>query len=416
MTSPQPHPDLERLLDLVSVPRPNGSRALRRTARALRAHLALSGVPCRAEPVRSAAYFNELLGLWLILSGVGLLAAVVGPGGGVALAVALLVVLVPVLETGLLLPMVTGWIRVPAENLICELRATEPREEIVVSAHYDSKTELLDHLGRRWLLDPTRARVAMGLALLAGLASMTASTLQVNGAGWAILPLLISWVAAFPVAMFAAALGANLLLGRWRTPSSQGAVDNGAGVVVVMELCRRLAHGELTFRNISVTGCLFTGEEVQMQGARSFLRGRRADALPRAMVNLEAVGQDGGYGIWEADGTALTRRPLDPGLTESLEASVRSVTGVPPYHLPTINSDALPFLRAGIPAAVLSTLDRTHGLEGLHSPLDRRERVHAEKVSECVEVLVEWLGTIDREVGGREGTTGREISTDPRDQ
>jgi hypothetical protein len=392
--------ELEALLDRLSVPRPNGSRALRRTARALRARLEADGIPCSEERFRVAAYFNELLGLWLVLSGPALLAAVLVSGGWVALGVAVLVVLVPALETGRLTPLLTRWIRVPARNLICELPAPERVREVVVAAHYDSKTEFLDHARRLWLL--RRARLAMGLALAAGLASVAHAVLREGGSSWAPWALALGVASALPVAAFGVALGANLLLGRWRSPPSQGAVDNGAAVAVVVELLRRLARGDPGLRHVAVTGCLFAGEEVQMQGSRRFVEARRGRP-PSAVVNLEAVGQNGGYGLWEADGTALTRVPLDPGLTASLAAAVQRVTGEEPLRLPTVNSDALPFLRAGVPAAVLSSLDRTHGLLGLHSPLDRRERVHGAKVAECVEILARWLEAEDREAAARYG-------------
>jgi hypothetical protein len=389
-----PRGDVERLLDLLSVPRPNGSRALRKTAMALRALLEEAGIPWREERFRSAAYFNELMGLWLILSGAALLVAVLARGGWIALGIALLVVLVPVLETGRLIPVVTGFLRVPASNLILEVPAEAPRRRVVVAAHYDSKTELLDHPMRLWLL--RHARGAMGLALLAGLAALADAALLAAGSAWAGAPFAVAGVSAGVVAVFGGVLGGNLLLGRWRKRPSQGAVDNGAAVATVVELFGRMTRGELALRHVAVTGCLFTGEEVQMQGARHFVA-RWTGEAPWGVVNLEAIGQDGRYGLWDADGTALTRLPLDPALTDSLEAAVLRVTGEESLRLPTINSDGLPFLRAGIPTAVLSTLDRTHGLLGLHSPMDRRERVHGAKVLECVSILEEWLREVDRD-------------------
>lgn len=386
--------DVRTLLELLSVPRPNGSHALRRTAAALREHIESRGVPVRVERHRLAAFFNELLGAWMILAGTGLLAAVLLRGGWIALGVGLLAVLVPALESGRMIPVVTGLLRVDAERLVLELPAPDPQREVIVAAHYDSKTELLDHRGRLWLL--RRAEAAMGLALVAGGAGAAESVLRGAGSVWATPVFALAVASALPVALFSLALGSNLLLGRWRTPPSQGTVDNGAAVGAVVELCRRIVEGEIALRHTSVTGCLFSGEEIQMQGSRAYVAERGDWPLPVHVVNLEAVGQNGGYVLFEADGTVLTRVPTDPDLTGALDDAVRKVTGEGAGRLPRINSDAFAFLRVGIPAAVLGTMDRSRGLAGLHCAHDCRERVRAPKVLECVDVLERWLEAEDQ--------------------
>ncbi len=393
MSSPDRQRDLELLLDILSVPRPNGSAALRETASALRQVLSRFGIPYSVQKYPLNAYFNEILGAWLIITSVTLLVGVLARWGWPTLAISLLFVLIPFLETGLLVPIITGIVRTEGENLICAFPVPHPAGEVILTAHYDSKTELLDPRQRRVFIE--NSRPASALTLMAGVASALDRWLATAGSPWAMIPFGIALICALLVVIFGVGFGGNLLLGRWRRPPSQGAVDNGAAVAVLIELCRRLAQGQLEMAHTTVTIVLFSGEEVQMQGSRRYVAEREAWPLPTRVINLEAMGQDGDYVLWEQDGTAFNRYRTDPELNASLESAIRQVTGRSPQRLPLVNSDAMPFLRAGIPAAVLGSLDSGLGMGGLHSPLDRRERVHLPRVLECVDILVRWLRAQD---------------------
>ena len=89
---------LEALLLILSVPRPNGSRALSQTAGALRAWLKEEGIPFQAHRFVLHPYFMELLGLWMALTGLLLPVAALGRWGWGGLILALLALAVPLLE------------------------------------------------------------------------------------------------------------------------------------------------------------------------------------------------------------------------------------------------------------------------------------------------------------------------------
>ena len=57
------------LMSLLSISRPNGSRALKQTVEAVRAWLEEEGIPVQSHRFILSPYFMELLGLWMALTG-----------------------------------------------------------------------------------------------------------------------------------------------------------------------------------------------------------------------------------------------------------------------------------------------------------------------------------------------------------
>jgi Zn-dependent M28 family amino/carboxypeptidase len=257
---------------------------------------------------------------------------------------------------------------------------------------------LLDHAQREMLL--RLGRPAMGLALVAG-AGMAAERLLVAGTASLTLHWL-AFLAALPVAVYGLGMGANLVGGRFSRQPSSGAVDNGAAVAVLLDLARQLHRGSLGLHDTAITLLFTVGEETQMQGALAYVRctygpGREDWTLPTCAINLEVVGQDGGYLLWEEDGTAMHRLPADAALNRALARAVEAVTGKPPMRAPTINSDAFAFLRRGIPAVTLGSLDTQLGGRGFHSSLDAPGRVDPDRLAETTRVLVHLLAEMAKE-------------------
>jgi hypothetical protein len=378
-------------LPLLSKPRPNGSRALAQAVESVQSWLEERGIPVQAHRFRLRPYHMELLGLWLALTGILLPVAALGHWGWAGLALALLAVGMPLLEVRFLQPTVTALIRRPARNLVVRFAAPQPRREAIFCAHLDSKTELLDHAQREVLL--RLGTPAMGLALVGGML-MVAEGLLPEGAA----QLAIHWLAVLvtlPAAAYGVGMGANLTGGRLSRNPSTGAVDNGAAVAVLLALAQRLHRGDVSPEHTSVTLLFTVGEEAQMQGALSYVRDRKAWPLPTCAVNLEVVGQNGGYLLWEQDGTAMQRMAADPELNRALAAAVQRVAGEQPTRVARMSSDALAFLRQGIPAATLGSFDAELGGRGFHSALDNPCRIDPERLAETVDVLGRFLLDLD---------------------
>ncbi|HWQ12563.1 MAG TPA: M20/M25/M40 family metallo-hydrolase [Roseiflexaceae bacterium] len=409
--------DFAELMELFSRPRPSGSAAEHATLEAMHAWLDARGVAYQVHRFRLYPYFFEAAGAWLIASRTLLAAAALRRWGWRALPVALVGQLGGTADI-FGLPLVTWPGATEGASLILPFGPPGAERELLICAHYDSKTELLDHRRRAVLLRGLRPGSALTFA--AALLAASEGWLRAKRRSLAPLAHALAVATALPVLLLAWALGLNLLLGRLARPSS-GAVDDGAACAILLALAARLARGELSPRRTRVTLALFGGEEVNMQGSRAYVRHRRrpnvarstlnvADALadvqrstfnrmPDAVVNLELMGQRGGYVLWQRDGNALRTLPTSPAANALIRAAVREVTGAEPHSEPLINSDAYAFLAAGVPAGVLGTRDPLLGTSGLHRPSDTPARVDPARLAEGLAVLEAIIRRFDIDRG-----------------
>jgi Zn-dependent M28 family amino/carboxypeptidase len=188
-----------------------------------------------------------------------------------------------------------------------------------------------------------------------------------------------------PLLLLAWGLGLNMLPGRLIQPSS-GAVDNGAACAILLGLAEQLRRSPP--QRVRVVLALFDGEEANMQGSRAYVRELRAAQRARmTLVNLELLGQNGEYLLWRQDGNALRRAPTTESVNRLIAAAVQDVTGRMPGERALINSDAAPFLLAGMPAGVLGSADAQHGVDGMHRPSDHPGRVMIERLPESAAIL-----------------------------
>jgi hypothetical protein len=110
-------------------------------------------------------FFFECIGIWLILSRTLLAAAVFMRWGWACLVIALVGLAGGLFDVAFNLPVIS-WIGArKAENLILPFEAPQPSQEIILSAHYDSKTELLDHRQRMFFLKNLRTGIVLTILL-----------------------------------------------------------------------------------------------------------------------------------------------------------------------------------------------------------------------------------------------------------
>ncbi len=394
------------LMRILSRPRPSGSKAERETLSALQDWLQTHAIPHRLQAFSLYPYFFICIGIWMICSYSLLALAVWLRWGWAASLIAVFAILGGLLDTTLDIPLVTWPGRTMGHNLLMEFGPTAPDgeppqnaeavSELVISAHYDSKTELLDHTIRTFFVKNLRIGIALAviLGLIAPLERFLAPTLarQVHTlAVFLTLPLLLlTW-----------GLGLNLsikLPERMPSLQSQGAVDNGAACAILLGLAQRVQAGEVQLNNTHLTLALFGGEEVNMQGSRAFVNSRAWPPSSKAL-NLEIMAQDGVYATWQQDGTALKLLVTDPTLNQAITEAVLSVTGTLPHPAGPINSDGYSFLRAGIPATTLGTFDIQLQARGFHRPSDNLSRVQMNRLPEAVEVLEQFIRKMDETNG-----------------
>lgn len=340
----------------LSYPRRVGTIQERRAARYIRGEFAAAGLECRRERFQVPLLAREVGARGVLaLCGAAVVAGVrlaaEAPLGAAALWLgAAALVNAPWAIAG---RVGRGWARpLTSENLI----ATEPDRgqseapaRVVFMAHYDTKSQLL----------PTGLRVGL-VAAATGLCLVLAAAAAAGGRNW--LSDAVVTRAPGLVLVILAVLAANRTGNR-----SPGALDNGSGLGVLLELARswRPTPGE----PIEALWIASGSEETGLDGARDFLRRHEAwwRAKPTLLVNLDSVGA--GDRVYLAG---------EPG-TLALAESVAGALGIRCARLRVLGAgmDHQPFAARGLCA--VSVLGDVVGRSmAMHSRRDTPDRVEAD--------------------------------------
>ena len=379
--------DYAELMQILSVPRPSGSQAEHQILRALQKWLENRDIPFKLHEFRIFPNFWLGIGLWIILSRTLLAVSIWLRLGWPALAISLLGLAGGLVDVTLNIPLVTWLGAKRGQNLLIEFHPPTARQEIICSAHYDTKTELLDHRQRMFFIRSLPVGILVTLAL--GLLGPLDHYLFANNSPAAAWTYGLGLLLSLALLMLAWGLGLNLTLGRLRQPS-QGAVDNGAACAILLGLAQRVQSGALPLTHTSLTLALFAGEEVNMQGSQAYMKSR-GWTMPARALNLEVMAQDGEYVLWEQDGYSLKLWPCSSEVNQDISQAVKQVTGTSPRLVGPVNSDGGSFLRSGIPASTLGSYDRQQKDRGFHSAKDNLGRVVIERLPEAVEILSSFI-------------------------
>lgn len=154
-----------------------------------------------------------------------------------------------------------------------------------------------------------------------------------------------------------------------------GAIDNGSGVLAVLEATRAVARaGRRPRRSLRVV--FFAGEEVGLVGSRSYVA-RHAPNLRRivAMMNLDMVGWPEGYGATgHPEGDALFAQLTRLPPLDSLGLSAQVDHGGGP------GSDHQPFLLAGVPTIYVRTSLPPEVVRWYHNAGDTLDKLDLDSV------------------------------------
>jgi hypothetical protein len=160
----------------------------------------------------------------------------------------------------------------------------------------------------------------------------------------------------------------------------------------LLGLAHHLVEHPHLLQDARITLALFTGEEVNTQGSRAYVRDREWP-YPTAAVNLEIMAQDGPYVYWEADGNVFRLTPTDSNLNQHFAKAVAQVTGAEVLPSGPLTSDGASFLLAGIHATTIGTHDRLMGDAGFHRPTDNINRVVMERLPQAVRILTALINS-----------------------
>jgi len=176
-----------------------------------------------------------------------------------------------------------------------------------------------------------------------------------------------------------------------------GANDGGSSAALLLELARALAAQP---REYTYWVAFFDGEEARgawtptdsLYGSRRMAADlARRGQLPRAVIVADMIG-DRDLGIRrEASST--------PWLTDLVWDSARRL-GQSAHFLPdamSVEDDHAPFLRAGVPAALLIDFD----FPAWHTAGDTLDKVSAQSLQVVGDVLLDALPAVEERLGGR---------------
>jgi Iap family predicted aminopeptidase len=170
---------------------------------------------------------------------------------------------------------------------------------------------------------------------------------------------------------------------------SQGAVDNGIGSAILLDVARLFRA--LSPRNRrTVEFVWFNGEEMGLWGSKRYMQAHAQDSMV-AMINLDMTGAPRGFNAMGTD----TLLPFLRGLARSLPGFALSDA---PVSVPYTNSDHEPFMLHGIPTfGVQAHLDEAtvapyHDFEDTFDKVNRTQLAEAAAV---VAVLAHELANAD---------------------
>lgn len=383
----------EELLDLLaSSPRENGTPALGETADALL--LLLDRLGLQTELFSYIAYplRLRLAGVVALLGGLAYAMALLRRRGAVALGLALLAPALLLLELEANVP-VFGRIGATEQQHVEAIVAPEEFDQhLILAAHYDSKTDLLDHVVRAPI---EILALPLTLVMLVAAAVCWRRSLRVGPDR----PGRFQKATAIAAAAYGCFSFAALTGGAFLSERSPGALDDGAACAVLARLGERLAEAPPTRTRVSLL--FLSGEEIGVQGSRAYAEQRFAapPAVPTAMINLEFLGASREFAVFRGETFTTRSYPPAPHLVATIDAVHREQLEKPLWTTwyPAA-TDARSFLARGVPAMTLLNALPGHALpRRMHSPDDTRARIVPGALDAALDLLEGTVRRLDAE-------------------
>jgi hypothetical protein len=173
----------------------------------------------------------------------------------------------------------------------------------------------------------------------------------------------------------------------WRLGYSNGANDNGSGVVTAVEVARHFWQNPIP--NLEVELLLIGAEEVGLIGAFHFYK--NTNLTNTTLINFDNVGFDNVFIIKETK----TFSTIDYTQFDIYKTARHIAETQPKFNsiierpFRTTNVDSAPFARHGIPCLTLTSVDNTGLPTYIHRPEDTMSNVNMDSVQLTVDYTIE---------------------------
>lgn len=382
----------ELLAVVAGGPRENGSEALHQAALGLSDFLSQAGLNPELWAYVAQPYRLRAVGVLALVASALYGVLLLRGRAGWALLTAIAAPVIILAELDYYVPIV-GWIGAqPQVHVQATVPARQPLQHLILAAHYDSKTDLLDHVERA----PVEL-LGVPVALVMIVAAALALRRMRRGDGMATTRL--SAVAAGLALINGLALFSTLTAGAFVRERSHGALDDGAACAMIVRLAQNLAAGPQLERT-DVTVLLLSGEETGVYGSWVYAGRVFAEppARPTAVINLEFLGATQDLGVFGREAFSLRSFEPDAALLDLLDEVHERRRGRPLYRFPfPAGTDGRSFLAHGVRAATLYNDLPEHAFpRHLHTSADRRDSIDIASLDEGVGYLQDVIRLADR--------------------
>jgi len=390
----------DEILSAILIPRENGSAALGQVAAYLESAARATGAQVWGQEFVCRPYAIRLLGVVSLALAIAMYACLCARRPGWALLLALALPLYLTAENEARFPLLSRIGEVREHNVVVRLPVTQPARIVVLGAHYDTKTDLLDHY----------QRAPIELLILPMLGITLAFPLTALWHHWRGKPKgRVRLCAAAVVPLYFTAFFVMTAGGAFVSARNPGALDDGAAAATLLKLAEALGGGTPKPERTQVDIVFFAGEEVGLQGSAHFVRERFGGdpttagvsgghaQTPTYFINIEGWGFGPELSYFTTDRSATHRYPAAPGLVRVLDRAYRRVSGGPglaPETFPAV-TDARNFMAAGVPRVTLASRDGDARVRGLHTAADSPDRIQPGTLDRGLRFLQVALEEID---------------------
>ena len=382
----------ELLNELAELPRENGTAALHRAGTYLAEAFRAAGIETHRVSFTAHPLEARLLGLYVFMSCVVYSCLMWNRRFLLAGVLSLLIPVPAILDVELGLPLFGGFRGERQENIVGHIPARSPRQRLIFAAHYDTKTDLFDHIVRA----PITAIAfplcgLMAAAAFAGLAVRKTSRPSKS-------PRRLANLAGVAALLYGSAFLLAFSAGAVLHARSPGALDDGAACAVLVRAAHDLAQTpQLEQTDLEVI--LFSGEELGAEGSAQYVKSGfpERDALPTYVVNLDPVGASSRLAVLGKEKRLLRSFPPDPRIVAGLGRVYSQITGSSLGLTSHAGfTDGVSFAGHGIPTATLiSEVPPFDIPRAMHSAKDSRSRIDLSSLDLTKRLIIRFAQEAD---------------------